>query len=126
RGGEVTATSAGLGEGCDPDVTIATVTTGGAFALALDLAGRGGRIGIFGASSLPFATPTRPITAKELDIFGSRGNPGVWPDLIALMAEGRVKPERLISRTMPLDDLPHAFALKASRAVSLSKIVLQP
>jgi hypothetical protein len=32
----------------------------------------------------------------------------------------------LISRTLPLDELPQAFTLKASRDVALSKIVLRP
>lgn len=55
--------------------------------------------------------PLGRVIAKELAILGSHGMPAsAYPELLALVASGRLRPERLISRRISLDHAPAALA----------------
>ena len=113
-------------EGFGPAVVVDTVGTAASFARAVELAGQGGRIAIFGAAGRQATIEHHSILLKELDVVGALSSSDAWPELVSLLASGRIHPERLVSRVMPLDDLAEAFRLKASRAIDVVKLVITP
>ena len=124
RAGEVPQIAAGLSGGFGPAVVVDTVGAVGSFAKALELAGRGGTIALFGAVSREATIPSGLILGKELDVVGIQSSPNVWPEVVSLLASARIQPERLVSRVLSMDDLEEAFNLKASRASSIIKLVV--
>jgi alcohol dehydrogenase len=55
--------------------------------------------------------PMHVVIARELKVLGSHGMPAVdYPRMLKDVATGRLSPERLITRTIGLDDAPAALA----------------
>ena len=51
------------------------------------------------------------MIARELEIYGSHGMPAAdYPPMLDLIARGKLHPERLIGRTISLDEAPDALA----------------
>lgn len=77
---------------------------------ALAPRGRMVQIGLmFGEHARP-ALPMGPIIAKELKLIGSHGMAAArYPELLARIATGELDPARLVSRSIPLADVPAAM-----------------
>ena len=57
------------------------------------------------------AVPMDRVVALELELLGSHGMPAhAYPEMLGLIASGRLQPERLITRELALDEAPAAFA----------------
>ena len=57
------------------------------------------------------AVPMDQVVALELELLGSHGMPAhAYPEMLGLIASGRLQPERLITRELALDEAPAAFA----------------
>ena len=55
--------------------------------------------------------PMERVIAMELQLFGSHGMAAhAYPELLGLIAAGRLDPRRLVTRELPLDDAPAALA----------------
>ncbi|SOC52245.1 alcohol dehydrogenase catalytic domain-containing protein [Ornithinimicrobium cerasi] len=55
--------------------------------------------------------PMHTVIARELTVLGSHGMPASdYPRMLADIAEGRLRPERLLGRRIPLDEAPAALA----------------
>ncbi len=62
------------------------------------------------ALGLP-AVPMHLVIAGELEVLGSHGMPAhAYPELLALVASGRLRPGRLLTRTIRLDEAGPALA----------------
>jgi L-iditol 2-dehydrogenase len=119
--------AATLGGGLGPAVVIDTVGSSSSVSLALRSVAPGGRIGVFGVAGMEWRIDSAlNVMLKAVDIFGLVGNPGVWPEVLRLVENGAINLSGLVSHVLPLDDLPKAFALKASRDPAVTKIVIQP
>lgn len=94
-----------LTNGIGGDVCIECVGQKDTPKLALDLVRNGGRVvmtGVFPeASSLNFLE----VVATEKTIIGALGYAGEFADVIAMLSDGRLKAEPLISREIPLADI---------------------
>jgi propanol-preferring alcohol dehydrogenase len=78
---------------------------GGLFSLR-----KGGRLAQVGLTSAAdkgvIALPMDIVVLKELQIIGSAGNPqSDYPDLMGLVASGKLTPADLVSRQVGLDDV---------------------
>ena len=52
------------------------------------------------------------VISRELEVLGSHGLAAHdYPELLALVSSGRLRPELMVGRTIDLDDVPAAFAL---------------
>ena len=52
------------------------------------------------------------VVSRELEILGSHGLAAHdYPELLALVASGRIRPDLLVGRVISLADVPAAFAL---------------
>jgi alcohol dehydrogenase len=57
------------------------------------------------------AVPMDRAVALELELLGSHGMPAhAYPEMLGLIASGRLQPERLITRELALDEAAAAFA----------------
>ncbi len=70
-----------------------------------------GRIGLLGFSPAPCNISQQQIVAKELSLVGSRLNRRFIPQVVQWLAEGKIKPEAMITQTIPAADARAAFDL---------------
>lgn len=118
--------AASLEEGLGPSLVVDTVGLEKSLAQAVSLGGTGARIVLFGFGASATTVAPLQLVFKEQDILPVLASPGVWPQTVRLLSEGKVRPQPLLSRVMPLDDLEQAFLLKASRRPDIFKIVVKP
>lgn len=70
--------------------------------------GRHVQIGLLPANHT--AVPMSAVIGRELQILGSHGMQAHrYPDLLEMILDGRLKPEVLITRAIPLSDIPEAL-----------------
>jgi 2-desacetyl-2-hydroxyethyl bacteriochlorophyllide A dehydrogenase len=109
-----------------PRVVEASGTAGGIVA-ALDACLDGGSVvllGLTGAAATPVDLDR--VVVRDITLHGCLGSPGVWSDVVALVAERRLRPSVLVSHRFALDDAPAAFALAARREPGVRKILVLP
>ena len=94
------------------DVVIEAVGSTATTKQALEWAAPGATVLWFGVTPPGQTIAVEPnlIFRKELTIVGSLINPHTHHRALALLTYGRVKVEPLITRTIPLDDLPRVLA----------------
>lgn len=83
---------------------------------ALAAAGVDGRVllvGLCGQPTVPVDLDR--VVLSDQTVLGSLSSPGVWPQVIDLVATGALAPGRLVTRTFPLDQVGEAFAHLAER-----------
>lgn len=116
----------------DPAAKVVEVTGGGAH-VSIDAVGSDRILGaaleslrkrgrhvqvglLFGAAATP-AVPMDRLIAREIAVMGSRGMPAVdYPRVLALVEAGRLEPSRLVTRTIPLSEVPAALSAIGSYA----------
>jgi L-gulonate 5-dehydrogenase len=91
---------------------------------AVRVASPAGRIGMLGFSAVPSAFPQQESTRKELSLFASRLNGGMFPRVIEWMKAGHLQPERVVSHHVPFADLHRAFELVEGDPRASSKVLL--
>jgi alcohol dehydrogenase len=78
--------------------------------------GRHVQIGLLPPAQGRAEVPMERVIALELQVLGSHGMAAhAYPELLGLIAAGRLDPGRLITRRIPLDDAPAALAQLGSR-----------
>jgi len=94
---------------------------------ALSATGFGGRlllIGLCGRPSIPIDIDR--IVLKDQTVMGNLSSPGVWPEVIDLVATGRLQPSRLVTHTFALADVGAAFAQLQAHDPDTVKIHILP
>lgn len=91
---------------------------------AVRLAAPAGRIGMLGFSAEPSSIPQQETTRKELSLFASRLNCGMFPRVIDWMKAGRLDPERVVSHRVPFTDVHQAIALVEGDPRASAKVLL--
>lgn len=87
---------------------------------------RGGRValvGLTGNKDVSFNSDR--IALDEVDVFGVRSSPNAYPELINLIAAGKVNVKKLISRTYPLEQINDAFDAFRKREGGAIRMVIQ-
>ena len=125
----------------DPAATVQAITDGGAH-VSVDALGsaaiaaasvaslrRRGRHVQIGLLHGPEATPSLPmdlVIARELEIYGSHGMAAhEYPAMLALVADGTLRPDRLIGRVIGLADAGKALVTLAESALSPGITVIE-
>ncbi|CAN0579748.1 unnamed protein product [Ectocarpus sp. 12 AP-2014] len=91
----------------------------------LRLASPAGRIGLLGFSVQPSELVQLEVIKKELTLVGSRLNNRKFPEVLALMASGRLDPLALVSHRLPLSDMPGAIDMLDHRPEEARKVLIQ-
>ena len=67
------------------------------------------------------------VIARELQVLGSHGMAAHdYPELLAMAADGRIRPDLLIARTIALDEVPDAFSAIGSASQAPGVTVITP
>lgn len=87
---------------------------------------RGGRVALVGLTGNKEVTfNTDRMALDEVDVFGVRSSPNAYPELIQLIAAGKVNVKKLVSRTYPLDQINDAFDAFRKREGGAIRMVIQ-
>lgn len=113
-------------DGAGADVVIECVGGSDTAQEAVDLAGEGGRVLLFGVAPPEASISISPydIYRREVTLTGSFTNPFTQAAALALLASGRVEVESLISHRLPLAELPQGLELLASGQAT--KVLIEP
>ncbi|WP_275288190.1 zinc-binding alcohol dehydrogenase family protein [Halomonas elongata] len=91
----------------------------------LRMASPAGRIGLLGFTPTPSDLAQLEVIKKELTLVGSRLNNRKFPEVIDLMASGRLDPLALVSHRLPFDDMPDAIQMIDHHPEKARKVLIQ-
>ena len=97
----------------------------GAISFAFEAVRPGGTVvalGLSGQETVPFDFDG--FVVRDIDLVGVLGSVGYWEGAIALIAEGKVQAEPLITRRFPLEQTRDA--LEALTAPGSLKVMIEP
>jgi L-iditol 2-dehydrogenase len=87
---------------------------------------RGGRVALVGLTgNKNVAFNTDRIALDEVDVLGVRSSPNAYPELINLIAAGKVNVKKLVSRVYPLEQINDAFDAFLKREGSAIRMVIK-
>jgi 2-desacetyl-2-hydroxyethyl bacteriochlorophyllide A dehydrogenase len=114
--------------GLGADCVIEAVGADATIKLALNLVGRGGAVSVIGVNqNMDFSFPMGLAFFKGITFsIGTCGVPQYWRELVPLIQQGRLHPERLVSHTMPLSEGRKAYEIFDKRDEGALKMVLTP
>jgi threonine dehydrogenase-like Zn-dependent dehydrogenase len=109
------------------DCAIEAVGADATITQAIQLVGRAGHVSVVGVSmNMSFAFPMGLAFFKGLHFaIGVCGVPQFWPELVALIQQQRLRPERFVSHTLPLAEGARAYDLFDRKAEGALKMVLR-
>ena len=93
-----------LTESMGADTTFECVGAAPAFRLCVELTRGGGTICVVGVFPGPFEFDLNSLMGSELQVITSRAYADEFPMVIAMLADGRLKAEPLITQTLPLSE----------------------
>lgn len=110
----------------EPDVVMECSGNPKAFAQAIKAVRPGGRVGVLGYYGDELAT-IRPsdIMMRDLEILGSVCPTGAWDAAVALIADGRVNTEAVITHTLPLERFAEAYEIARHGTGGAVKVMLE-
>lgn len=118
-----------LTAGRGADLVIEFAGTAEAGRHSLEMARRGGRVVLGGATSpgQTLQVDLSVIVRKHLDVFGSMANPrGISQRANALMQKGLVDVMPLITHHLPLSEFPRAWEIFTGREEGVIRVMLHP
>jgi alcohol dehydrogenase len=87
--------------------------------------GRHVQVGLMLDAHADAPLPWGAVISKELEIVGSHGMAAAdYPELLAMVADGRLDPRRLIGRVVTLDDAPAELAAMDSLVAPMAGLVV--
>lgn len=111
-----------LTEQYGPTICIDTVCNPSSVELMIDVVGNAGRVVTMGFDTRPSAIPQFKITAKEIDVIGSRLQHGNFEKVIELFEKGDIRAKEMISHVFHFTDIDKAF--EVVKTGDFKKIVL--
>jgi threonine dehydrogenase-like Zn-dependent dehydrogenase len=114
-----------LTNGHGPDVIIEAVGLPDTYRMAIEEVAYTGRVVYVGYAKQPVTYETKYFVQKELDILGSRNSLDEFPDVIAMLLEGRFPVENTISKVVPLEEAGEALAGWADAPQTITKILVE-
>jgi threonine dehydrogenase-like Zn-dependent dehydrogenase len=79
--------------------------------------------GLTGHADMPF--PIDDLVVGDQTVVGTVGSPGIWPEVLRLIARGAVSPSRIISNIFKLDNADAAYGLLAARKPETGKVLVR-
>jgi len=112
--------------GIEPDVIVECSGNPKAFAQAIRAVRPGGRVGVLGYYGDELAE-IRPsdIMMRDLEVLGSVCPTGAWDAALALISDGRVNAEALITHTFPLERFAEAYDIARCGREGAVKVMLE-
>jgi threonine dehydrogenase-like Zn-dependent dehydrogenase len=114
-----------LTNGHGPDVIIEAVGLPATYRMAIEEVAFTGRVVYVGYAKEPVTYETKYFVQKELDILGSRNSIDEFPEVIAMLLQGRFPVDATISKVVPLDQAGEALAAWADAPQTITKILVE-
>ena len=114
-----------LTNGHGPDVIVEAVGLPSTYRMAIEEVAFTGRVVYVGYAKEPVTYETKYFVQKELDILGSRNSLDEFPDVIAMLLQGRFPVETTISKVVPLEAAGEALAGWAEAPQTVTKILVE-
>jgi len=110
------------------DSVIDAVATDASMTDALNAVRPGGTVSVVGVHDLqPFPFPALPCLMRSITLrMTTAPVQRTWPELIPLLASGRLDVDGIFTTTLPLDEAAKGYATAASRSGDDVKILLKP
>jgi L-iditol 2-dehydrogenase len=87
---------------------------------------KGGAVTLVGNVTPQISIPLQEVVTRQIRLQGSCASNGEYPAAIALIANGAIRVDPLISATAPLSDGPQWFERLYKREPGLMKVILRP
>lgn len=111
--------------GKGPDVVVEAAGTPETVQQCFELARPGGVVALVGMTSLPVSLVTRPIMAKELNVYASRNSTGVLEPLLAALASRRIEAGAFVSHEIGLADAPRVILQMCEHPEQYLKVLVR-
>ncbi|MGO9438711.1 MAG: galactitol-1-phosphate 5-dehydrogenase [Terracidiphilus sp.] len=108
------------------DVAVECVGITDAIGLAIESVRKGGAVTLVGNVAPKIELPLQSVVSRQIRLQGSCASCGEYPECIAMMADGRIRVEPLVSAVAPLEDGARWFQRLYDREPGLLKVVLEP
>jgi len=112
------------GEGAN--VVIEAVGSAATIRQSLELVSAAGRVVLVGWLWEDVPLPASEFVKKEIDFLGSRMNANLFPQVIEMLAAGKVNPALMITHEFPLSEAKAAFELASGQPEAAVKVLLLP
>lgn len=113
-------------EGRGADVALECVGITDAISLAVESVRKGGAVTLVGNVAPKIELALQSVVARQIRLQGSCASSGEYPEVIAMMADGGIRVEPLVSAVAPLTEGASWFQRLYNREPGLLKVVLQP
>jgi L-iditol 2-dehydrogenase len=94
--------------------------------LAIDCARKGGTVTLIGNLAPEVKLPLQKVVTRQLKLQGSCASAGEYPLCLELIASGKIKVNRLISKVAPLEEGNDWFHRLYNKEAGLMKVILKP
>ncbi len=118
------ATDTSLGEPVDVALEVVGITP--TIRTAVENVRKGGRVVLVGNVSPQAEIPLQVVVSRELDLFGSAASCGEYPEALAMIADGRIQVDPLLSGETDLDHAADWFARLHAGEKGLMKVMVHP
>lgn len=108
------------------DVALECVGITDAIALAVEGVRKGGAVTLVGNVAPKVELALQSVVSRQIRLQGSCASNGEYPEVIAMMADGRIRVEPLVSAVAPLTEGASWFQRLYNREPGLLKVVLEP
>ncbi len=108
------------------DVALECVGITEAIHTAVESVRKGGAVTLVGNVAPKVELALQSVVSRQIRLQGSCASSGEYPACIAMMADGRIRVETLVSAVAPLEDGAAWFQRLYDREPGLLKVVLQP
>ncbi|MFQ6133527.1 MAG: zinc-binding dehydrogenase, partial [Armatimonadota bacterium] len=123
---DFTAAVAEWSQGEGANVVIEAVGSAPTIRQSLELVSAAGRVVLLGVLGEDVPLLASEFVKKEMDFLGSRMNANLFPQVIEMLAAGKVDPAPMITHKFPLTEAAAAFELAAERPEEALKVLLLP
>jgi len=113
-------------EGRGADVALECVGITEAIGLSIESVRKGGAVTLVGNVAPKIELALQSVVSRQIRLQGSCASCGEYPECLAMMADGRIRVEPLVSAVAPLEDGARWFQRLYDREPGLLKVVLQP
>jgi len=108
------------------DVALEAVGITPTVSASINAVRKGGTVVLVGNLSPKVEIPLQAVVTRELNVFGTCGSQGEYPECLELIASGQVQVEPLISKSIGLEDAAEYFHRLYAAEPGLLKVMVCP